>query len=65
MPRYFFHVHLDETVELDPIRLELANLGEAIVEANRARVEIMTEDAVDRLWLEIADQNGRFLVKVG
>lgn len=64
MPRYFFHVHLNETVELDLVGLELADVREAVVCAHRARADIIREDALGQLWLEIADENGRFLAKI-
>ena len=65
MPRYFFRVHVgDEGVAKDTIGLELANLGDAIAHANQARVEIMDEDALDRLWLEVMDQSGHVVARV-
>ena len=64
MPRYFFHVHLDQAVGLDAVGLELADLCQAIASAHRAIVEIMNEDAVGQLSLEIADENGRTLAKI-
>ena len=45
MPRYFFHVHLGETIERDTIGLELPALDDAIANAEQARIEIMLEDA--------------------
>jgi hypothetical protein len=64
MPRYFFHVHLNEILERDSVGLELADLPEAIVGAHLARIAIMREDAVDQLWLEITDRDGRILAKI-
>ncbi len=64
MPRYFFHVHMEGTVEPDVVGLELANLRVAIVCAHRARAEIISEDGLGQLWLEIADKNGRILAKI-
>ena len=64
MPRYFFHVHLDGTLEPDVVGLELADLRVAIVCAHRARAEIMSEDTVAQLRLEITDENGRTLAKI-
>jgi len=64
MPRYYFHVHFDDHDEPDLNGLELPNLATAIEEARRARAELMTENELDQLWLEIADQNGRVLTKV-
>jgi hypothetical protein len=64
MPRYFFHVHLGETIERDTIGLELSALDDAIADAEQARVEIMLEDALDELWLEIVDQSGSVVAMV-
>jgi hypothetical protein len=64
MPRYFFHVHLGETIERDTIGLELPALDDAIANAEQARTEIMLEDALDELWLEIVDQSGSVVAMV-
>lgn len=64
MSRYFFHVHLGETIERDTIGLELSALDDAIADAEQARVEIMLEDALDELWLEIVDQSGSVVAMV-
>ncbi len=64
MPRYFFHVHLGETIERDTIGLELSALDDAIADAEQARAEIMLEDALDELWLEIVDQSGSVVAMV-
>jgi hypothetical protein len=65
MPRYFFNVHFDDHVARDPVGLEVADLVEAVNQAQKARVEIMHEDELDRLWLEIVDERGRVLARVG
>jgi hypothetical protein len=65
MPRYFFHIHTDEEVARDPIGIDLPDLAHAIAEATKARVEIMDEEALDQLWLEIMDESGRVVAKVG
>jgi hypothetical protein len=64
MPRYFFHVHIGEKVERDMIGLELPTLKDAVVNAEKARIEIMLEDALDELWLEIMDQSGKVVALV-
>ena len=64
MGRYFFHVHLGQTMERDLVGLELDDLLEAVICAQRARAVIVIEDAVDQLWLEIADESGRVLAKI-
>jgi|EndMetStandDraft_2_1072991.scaffolds.fasta_scaffold759536_1 uncharacterized protein DUF6894 len=65
MPRYFFNVHLDDYVARDPLGVEISDLAEAINQAKAARAEIMDEDELDRLWLEILDENGRTLATIG
>jgi hypothetical protein len=66
MPRYFFHMHFNvDDVARDPIGIDLPNLELAIAEAEKARVEIMDEEALDQLWLEIMDEAGRVVAKVG
>ena len=65
MPRFYFNVHVHDRVKRDTEGLELASLSDAIAEAERARLEIMAEDELDQLWLEIMDQTGRALAKVG
>ena len=65
MPRYFFHMHFDGDVARDPIGIEVDDLEEAIAQAKEARAEIMDEEALDQLWLEIMDESGRILAKVG
>ena len=64
MPRYFFNVHFDEHVARDPVGVDLPNLAEAVNQAQKARAEIMHEDELDRLWLEIVDENGTVLAMV-
>ena len=65
MPRYFFNMHFDGDIARDPIGIEVANLDDAIAQAKEARAEIMDEEALDHLWLEIMDESGRVLAKVG
>jgi DNA polymerase III sliding clamp (beta) subunit (PCNA family) len=65
MPRYFFNVHFDDHVARDPVGVEVADLAEAVNQAQKARAEIMLENELDRLWLEIVDEKGRTLATVG
>ena len=65
MPRYFFNVHFDEHVARDPVGVEVADLDEAINQAQKARAEIMHEDDLVKLWLEIVDERGLVLARVG
>lgn len=65
MPRFFFNVHFDDHVARDPVGVEIPDLAKAVEEAEKARIAIMLEDELDRLWLEIVDENGRILARVG
>jgi hypothetical protein len=65
MPRYFFNVHLDDHVARDPVGLEVPDLAEAVSQAEKAHAEILHEDDLDRLWLEIVDESGLVLARVG
>jgi hypothetical protein len=65
MPRYFFNVHFDDHVARDPVGVEVVDLTEAVSQAEKARSEIMREDELDRLWLEIVDEHGQVLARVG
>ncbi len=65
MPRYFFQLHFDGDIARDPIGVEVSDLDHAIAEAKKARAELMDEEALDQLWLEIMDESGRVLAKVG
>ena len=65
MPRFFFKLHFDGDVARDPIGIEVSDLNHAIAEAEKARAEIIDEEALDLLWLEILDGSGRVLAKVG
>jgi hypothetical protein len=65
MPRYFFNLHFDGDVARDPVGVELSDLDHAIAEAKIARTELLDEEALDQLWLEIMDESGRVLAKVG
>ena len=65
MPRYFFNLRFDDVFARDPIGIEIIDLDHAIAEAEKARAEIMDEEALDHLWLEITDENGRVVAKVG
>ena len=64
MPRYFFHVHIGESLSRDTMGLELPTLNDAVENAEKARIEIMLEDTLDELWLEIMDQSGKVVALV-
>ncbi|MTD93494.1 hypothetical protein GIW81_03990 [Hyphomicrobium sp. xq] len=65
MPRYFFNVHFDHHIARDPVGVEVADLAEAVIQAQKARTEIMHEDDLVQLWLEIVDERGLVLARVG
>jgi hypothetical protein len=65
MPRYFFRLHVNGDVERDPIGVEVSDLAYAVNEATKARAELIDEEVVDELWLEIMDESGQVLAKVG
>jgi hypothetical protein len=65
MPRYFFNLHLDGDVARDPIGIEVPDLDSAIADVQRARAELIDEEAIDELRLEIMDEHGRIVAKVG
>jgi hypothetical protein len=66
MPRYFFNVHLDDHVARDPRGVVLPDLATAVKQAWQARAEILDEDELDDgMWLEIVDEDGSVLAKVG
>ncbi len=64
MPLYFFHLHFGGDVARDPIGLDLPTLGEAIAQAEEARVEIMKKDNLKHLWIEIADRSGHIIATI-
>jgi Domain of unknown function (DUF6894) len=55
---------MGETVGRDTMGLELPTLDAALANAEKARIEIMLEDALDDLWLEIMDQSGKVVAMV-
>lgn len=65
MPRYFFNLHFDDDIARDSIGVEVSDLDHAIAEAKKARAELMDEEALAQLWLEIIDESGHVLAKVG
>ncbi len=48
----------------DTIGLEFPSCGEAIKAAEKARIAIMREDAIDDLWLEIVDETGNVIAMI-
>jgi hypothetical protein len=48
-----------------PVGVEVADLAEVVNQAKKARAEIMHEDELVNLWLEILDERGSIVAKVG
>jgi hypothetical protein len=65
MPRYFFNVHFDDHVARDRVGVEVPDLADAVTQAQKARAEIMYEDELNKLWLEIVDEDGLVVARVG
>jgi hypothetical protein len=70
MPLYFFHLHTESGIELDPTGLQFSCLEAAVADARLARSEIMKGEAVEgaqrqRRWrFEIIDQVGQVVATV-
>ncbi len=64
MTMYFFHLHFDKAVARQPVGLDCPTLDDAIADAEQARVEIMVHDNLDKVWIEIADQDGHIVATV-
>ncbi len=47
MPRYFFHLHTEATVETDYCGVEFACLKDAVADAQIARSDYLREEAID------------------
>ncbi len=71
MPRYFFNVRSDTTLEVDSTGLDFASLDEAVADAKRARIELLADEALEPNVLksgrsfEITDLSGELLATVG
>jgi hypothetical protein len=64
MDRYYFNVRFDDAYERDRFGHDFPNLDDAIAEARRTRIDLMTELGLDDLQIEIADRSGPTLAKV-
>jgi len=64
MDRYYFHAQFDDEFERDRVGHELPSLDDAIAEARRTRIDLMTDLGLDELQIEIADRSGHTLAKV-
>ena len=63
MDRYYFHIHVRDEVERGVVR-EHPSLVDAIADAKRIRIDIMSEQLLDQLCIEIEDQSGHTVATV-
>jgi hypothetical protein len=63
MDRYYFHIRVQDAIEQDIVR-EHPSLADAIAEAKRTRIDIMSARLLDQLCIEIEDQSGRTVATV-
>ncbi len=63
MDRYYFHIHVQDEIERGVIR-EHPSLIDAIADAKRIRIDIMSDHLLDQLCIEIEDQSGRTVATV-
>lgn len=63
MDRYYFRIHVQDEVERGVVR-EHPSLVDAIADAKRLRIDIMSEQLLDRLCIEIEDRSGRTVATV-
>ena len=70
MPKYFFHMHTENSIETDSVGVEFPSLGEAVADAQRARREYLWDERIDdpreerRCRFEITDQDGMIVTMV-
>jgi hypothetical protein len=63
MDRYYFHIQVQDEVERGVVR-QHPSLVDAIADAKRLRIDIMSEKLLDQLCIEIEDQNERIVATV-
>ena len=70
MPRYFFHLHTENSISQDGVGVEFPSLDAAVADAQRARREYLRNERIDdpreerRCRFEITDQNGKVITMV-
>ena len=70
MPKYFFHLHTENSIETDSVGVEFPSLEEAVSDALRARREYLQDERIDdpreerRCRFEITDQDGKIVMMV-
>ena len=70
MPRYFFHLHTENSIDPDGVCLEFPSLDAAVADAQRARREYLRDEGIEdpreerRCRFEITDQDGKLITMV-
>ena len=47
MPRYFFHLHTENSIDPDGVCLEFPSLDAAVADAQRARREYLRDEGIE------------------
>ena len=70
MPRYFFHLHTENSIDPDGVGVEFPCLEAAVADAQRARREYLLDERIEdpreerRCRFEITDQDGKIVTMV-
>ena len=64
MPRYFFHVHTENSISQDGVGLEFPSLDAAVADAQRARLEYLRDERIDAL-AKSADAGSKSRIRTG
>ena len=70
MPKYFFHLHTENSMAPDGVGVEFPSLDAAVADAQRARREYLRDERIDdpreerRCRFEITDQDGKTVTMV-
>ncbi len=70
MPRFYFHLHTEDAVQIDHCGVDFVCLEDAIADARAARHEYLRDEGIDdprlrsRCRFEIEDQHGHVVAAV-
>ena len=70
MPKYFFHLHTENSIDPDGLGVEFPSLDAAVADARRALREYLRDEGIDdpreerRCRFEITDEHGRSITMV-
>ena len=70
MPRYYFHLHTEYSIDQDGVGVEFPSLDAAVADAQQARREYLRDEGIDdpreerRCRFEITDQDGKLITMV-